>query len=193
MVEKQNLSKLCCFCFDYLESYLNETEPKLKFPDEYKSLKFPLFVTWTKGKNQILRGCIGTFEAESLEENLTKFTLLSALNDDRFKPINKKEIKNLHVCVSLLTDFEDCKDCYDWEIGVHGIEIYYKKYNATFLPEVALEEKWDIKTTLEQLLIKSGCKKQLSQIESEIKTIRYKSIKHELSYNQYKESLSISG
>ena len=31
----------------------------------------------------------------------------------------------------------------DWEVGKHGIEIEYKGHHATFLPEVAEEERWD--------------------------------------------------
>lgn len=49
---------------------------------------------------------------------------------------------------------------YDWVIGTHGIIIDFihnkKKYNATFLPEVASENQWDHKTTLKHLIRKTG-------------------------------------
>ena len=185
MVEKKDLSKLCFFCFNYLEAYLKKIEPIIEFPNEYKGTEFPLFVTWKKGKDEELRGCIGTFKAENLEENLPKYAIISALNDNRFSPISLKEIKDLHVGVSLLTDFEDGKDCYDWEVGIHGIQIFYKKFNATFLPEVAYEQGWDKKTTLEYLLRKSGCNEKLSSVEQNIKLIRYQSVKKTVSFNDY--------
>ena len=62
--------------------------------------------------------------------------------------------------VSLLTNFEEAKHALDWEVGKHGIEIEFehkkKSYGSTFLPEVAKEEGWDQKTTLQYLIRKSG-------------------------------------
>ena len=100
----------------------------------------PIFVTWKIGKEKRLRGCIGTFNSNPLHSTLKEFTLSSALRDSRFSPITKEEFDQLHVSVSLLVDFELCKDYIDWEVGIHGIRIdLHGKYNATFLPEVASE------------------------------------------------------
>lgn len=69
----------------------------------------------------------------------------SALRDSRFKPITKDEFNRLHVCVSLLLNFEPGADYRDWTIGVHGIRIEFRNENgskrtATYLPEVAAEQ-----------------------------------------------------
>ena len=71
--------------------------------------------------------------------------LCSALRDSRFKPISKDEFNKLHVCVSLLLNFEDGNDYLDWVVGVHGIRIEFRNENgskrtATYLPEVAVEQ-----------------------------------------------------
>lgn len=73
------------------------------------------------------------------------FAHLSALRDSRFKPIGKEEFNKLHVCVSLLLNFEDGNDYLDWAVGVHGIRIEFRneggsKRTATYLPEVAVEQ-----------------------------------------------------
>ena len=189
MVDKskipKDLSKLCLFCFDTLNSFLNKTSQIIDFPKEFKEIESPLFVTWTTGKEDDLRGCIGTFEKGLLEKNLPKYALISSLKDSRFSPVKKEELPKLSVAVSLLVDFEDAKDVYDWEVGIHGIEIFYENYSATFLPEVAPEQGWDKKTTLVSLLKKSGCRSKLSQIEKDIRLIRYKSYKTKLSYDDY--------
>lgn len=56
-------------------------------------------------------------------------------------------MKDLSVNVSLLVNFEDAKDIYDWVVGTHGIIIksHYKGgyYSGTFLPEVASEQGWN--------------------------------------------------
>jgi len=139
-----DLKLLCVFAFDTLISKLSKQKISSIFPESLKLKKFPLFVTWTTGPSKSLRGCIGTFKSDNLESNLRQFALTAAFEDSRFNPIKFSEIKNLNVGISLLTNFEKAKNCYDWEIGKHGIQInFLKYYHATFLPEVALEHKMD--------------------------------------------------
>lgn len=49
--------------------------------------------------------------------------------------------------VSLLVNFQSKQDHHDWTIGKHGVKLTLKhkkkKYEATFLPEVMVEEEWD--------------------------------------------------
>lgn len=50
----------------------------------------------------------------------------------------------LNVAVSFLVNFEEASGPLDWVVGKHGIIInFLDEYEATFLPEVAAEEKWD--------------------------------------------------
>lgn len=71
--------------------------------------------------------------------------MFSALRDSRFRPITRTEFDQLHVSVSVLLNFEPCKDYKDWQVGVHGIRIEFhddrnSKHSATYLPEVASEQ-----------------------------------------------------
>lgn len=50
------------YCFDVLINSLNK-EKKPSFPDSIEDIKSSIFVTWKKGEDEDLRGCIGTFEA----------------------------------------------------------------------------------------------------------------------------------
>jgi len=60
------------------------------------------------------------------------------LNDDRFDPVDIDEVENLTVAVSLLVNFQENKKALDWQVGRHGIEIFFaqnnRNYSATFLP-----------------------------------------------------------
>jgi uncharacterized protein (TIGR00296 family) len=154
-----NIKKLCAFCFDVLLAKLDKKDLPV-IPEIYKDLKFPLFVTWTVGKEEDLRGCIGTFSEESLGKNLGTYALTSALKDSRFSPITLKEVPTLNVGVSLLTNFEKANDYLDWEVGKHGIEIDFEvsgnAYRGTYLPEVASEQQWDNITTMKSLVRKGG-------------------------------------
>ncbi len=117
------------------------------------------------------------------------------MKDDRFRPISLKEIKGLHVGVSLLTDFEHVDDPLNWEVGKHGVEIDFehknKRYSATFLPEVAEEQGWTQRETLKYLIEKSGYNGRLDYVLEKIKTKRYQSAKVFLSYDEYVKVSSI--
>ena len=53
--------------------------------------------------------------------------MMAAINDSRFPPMTIEEMdENLRVEVSLLSDFEQITDAFDWEVGKHGIEIEFK-------------------------------------------------------------------
>ena len=148
---------LCAFCFDTIIASLNgEKEPeypKEKAPDE----KYPLFVTWTKGKDDDLRGCIGTFSPSFLSSIVGRYSKISAFEDSRFDPISKSEVSQLNVGLSLLVNFTKIEDPLDWEVGKHGVEIDFvvggRAYGATYLPEVAGEQQWTQRETMESLVI----------------------------------------
>ena len=183
-----DLKLLCVYAFDTLISELSKEKIPSVFPESLKSKKFPLFVTWTTGPSKNLRGCIGTFKSDNLEKNLKQFSLTAAFEDPRFSPIKLNEVKNLNVGISLLTNFEKAKDCYDWEIGKHGIQIQFlKHYHATFLPEVPVEHKMDKETTLRELVYKSMYNGELEDVIDKIEMTRYQSKKLFMTYNQYKE------
>ena len=120
-----------------------------------------------------------------------KYALISALQDDRFDPVDLTEVKHLHVGVSLLVNFTPISDPLAWEVGKHGIEIEFtapsgsRTYSGTFLPEVAAEEKWDQKTTLEYLIRKAGYRGGLDNLAGRINTKTYESLKIKMSYDEY--------
>lgn len=51
---------LLSYCFDVLINHLKKL-PEPAFPSDVENESYPLFVTWKIGKNEDLRGCIGTF------------------------------------------------------------------------------------------------------------------------------------
>jgi len=190
------LKNLCLYSFDLLKSVLFKQPQKIEFPQKFKGLKFPLFVTWLKGEKKSLRGCIGTFQAADLETNLHDFSLISAFKDSRFPPISQQEFSKLNCGISLLVNFEQVDNIYDWEIGKHGIEIDFdidhRHYRGTFLPEVSKEQNWDQKTTLQYLIQKAGYYDSLKSVENLIKLRRYQSIKFNMDCDEYEKIINNS-
>jgi uncharacterized protein (TIGR00296 family) len=154
----------------------------------------PLFVTWNidsprHGYN--LRGCIGTFDAQPIEEGLSSYALTSALHDTRFSPISLRELPALEVAVTLLTDFEDADDAMDWDLGTHGLRLsfYYhgRRYGSTYLPDVAPEQGWTKEETVVSLMRKAGWMGRKEKWhEIDLKVVRYQGRKVSMEYSEYK-------
>ncbi|KAL6820670.1 AMMECR1 domain-containing protein [Trichoderma camerunense] len=156
----------------------------------------PLFVTWNTvdpdDDDVSLRGCIGTFESQPLSEGIHEYALISALQDTRFNPISKRELPTLQAAVTLLTDFEEADDTHDWEIGTHGIRISFldrgRRYGATYLPDVALEQGWTKDETLFSLIRKAGWMGSRSKWQDlDVKVTRYQGKKVSLNYPEFKK------
>ncbi|KAI4860582.1 AMMECR1 domain-containing protein [Hypoxylon rubiginosum] len=156
----------------------------------------PLFVTWntvsSRTGNTSLRGCIGTFEAQELGEGLSSYAVTAAVHDTRFDPISKRELPSLEVAVTLLTDFEDCGDAMDWEVGTHGLRISFaergRRYGATYLPDVAAEQGWTKEETLVSLMRKAGWAGRRDKWQAvDLKVVRYQGRKKSMLYSEYKQ------
>jgi uncharacterized protein (TIGR00296 family) len=152
-------------------------------------------VTWNKisatTQARSLRGCIGTFEPQPLASGLSAYAITSALQDTRFNPITLRELPALEVSVTLLTDFEACAHALDWELGVHGIKISFyerhRRYSATYLPDVAVEQGWSKEETMESLVQKAGWSGRKAWREvAELKVVRYQGRKESVEYEEFK-------
>ncbi|KAK3305748.1 AMMECR1 domain-containing protein [Chaetomium strumarium] len=164
-------------------------------PEPEPITESPLFVTWNtisaRHGERSLRGCIGTFEPQDLDEGLSSYALISALQDMRFNPITARELPSLEVAVTLLTDFEDADDAMDWELGIHGLRIsfYYqgKRYGATYLPDVAVEQGWTKEETIVSLMRKAGWVGRKDRWQDvDLKVVRYQGKKESLEYGEFK-------
>ncbi|KAF3908607.1 hypothetical protein AA313_de0200536 [Arthrobotrys entomopaga] len=154
----------------------------------------PLFVTWNlvKPEGKQLRGCIGTFSDQELEEGLRTYALTAAFDDTRFNPIERKELSGLECAVSILTDFEPAANAFDWELGTHGLRISFtyhgRRLGATYLPDVPVEQGWTQEKTLISLMRKAGWGgKSASWQDVNIQVTRYKGTKASVSWGEYKE------
>ncbi|KAH8197583.1 hypothetical protein TruAng_008267 [Truncatella angustata] len=156
----------------------------------------PLFVTWNTVSSRTgdtnLRGCIGTFEAQDLEDGISSYAITAAIHDTRFNPISKRELPSLEVAITLLTDFEDCDDAMDWEIGTHGIRLSFtdrgKRYGSTYLPDVAPEQGWTKEETILSLIRKGGWMgKKDKWHDLDLKVVRYQGKKDDARYSEFKQ------
>ncbi|ODA75963.1 hypothetical protein RJ55_08604 [Drechmeria coniospora] len=166
----------------------------------------PLFVTWNTvsdddgaggghdddDDDRCLRGCIGTFEPQPLSVGIPEYAVISAVHDSRFPPVTRRELPRLQAAVTLLTDFEQVEDPYDWQIGTHGIRLSFhsgnRRYGATYLPDVAAEQGWSKDETLFSLVRKAGWVGSRQRWKDlDLKVTRYQGKKHSMAYPEYKK------
>jgi AmmeMemoRadiSam system protein A len=121
-----------------------------------------VFVTLNTAQGD-LRGCIGHIRTERpLYETVVDVAQSSAFHDTRFEPLTKEELAGIVIELSLLTPPEKITTLHEIKLGKHGIIL--KKFakdgsleaSAVFLPAVPIQQKWNLRTTLEQLSIKAG-------------------------------------
>jgi AMMECR1 domain-containing protein len=58
--------------------------------------------------------------------------------------------------VTILSPLEPVADAKNIVIGSHGVYLEKGGRSSVFLPQVPVEQGWDLPTTLEQLCIKAG-------------------------------------
>ncbi|KAJ5629066.1 hypothetical protein N7490_011294 [Penicillium lividum] len=178
-------------------------------PVRSTSQKYPLFVTWntlSRSGSKSLRGCIGTFEPQNLDTGLKTYAMTSAFDDNRFSPITESILPALSCSLTLLGSFEPCDDAMDWTLGTHGLRIsfvnHHRRYGATYLPDVAVEQGWSKEETVESLMRKAGwdgggsvARRLLRAADSgnpwdqvsEFKATRYQGLKASASYKEWQE------
>lgn len=99
------------------------------------------FVTLTKHGE--LRGCIGSLQAyRPLAEDVAANAVASALRDPRFPPVLPRELPDIKIEISVLSEPVDFPVTDEADLlqklqpGVHGLIIEDGPHRATFLPAV---------------------------------------------------------
>jgi AmmeMemoRadiSam system protein A len=118
-----------------------------------------VFVTLNKS-NQ-LRGCIGYVEGlKPLQIAVEEMSQAAAFDDPRFPPIQKGDVEELEIEISVLSPLETITDYNQIEIGKHGLIIEQGMMRGLLLPQVATEYSWDVHTFLEHTCQKAGLPKE---------------------------------
>ncbi|VVB57763.1 Uncharacterised protein [Candidatus Anstonella stagnisolia] len=147
-----------------IEERLGEkVAPPKKPEDSLLQKNMGAFVTLHAFKPRELRGCIGYIEPiMPLEKTVRECALHSAFGDSRFMPLEKSELSNTVVEVSVLTlpEIIEVKSPKEYlkkiEIGKDGLVLEAGHYRGVFLPQVPVEQKWNVEEYLCELCGKAG-------------------------------------
>lgn len=111
----------------------------------------------TKGAELSLRGCIGNILGQRpLFRLVHRLAKESAFHDPRFAPVRLEEMVRLLIEISVLTVPRRIDDPEEIEVGRDGVLLTCGLHRAVFLPQVALEQRWDRIQMLDHLAMKAG-------------------------------------
>ena len=104
-----------------------------------------------------LRGCIGRMTASlPLIETVRVMANEAAFGDPRFPPLRKDELPNLHIEISALSTMTPCPDPRQVKVGVHGLYLICGGRAGVLLPQVPVEQGWNLDEYLEYICVKAG-------------------------------------
>ncbi len=108
------------------------------------------FVTLHHGAR--LRGCMGTFSPKQTLDHTIEYVARLSANDVRFRshPVTLDELPHVTIEISVLSERQRAEKPSEIRIGEHGIVIRRGDASGCFLPQVAVQNQWDVTTFLEQ-------------------------------------------
>ncbi len=163
MLSDKDASRLLTIAREAITNLVNKT-PYQPEPREEKALNERSGCFVTIKQNHQLRGCIGSFQSEHpLYREVAKMATAAASKDPRFHPLEKNELDNFSLEISVLSPLEKIDDIEQIEVGVHGLYIEKNFSRGVLLPQVATEHNWDRITFLQQTCLKAGLPKNTWQ------------------------------
>ncbi|HOZ36214.1 MAG TPA: AmmeMemoRadiSam system protein B [bacterium] len=136
-----------------LELAFNLTKNKNEDYKKYSifSEKRGIFVTLRKGEE--LRGCIGLIEPiKELGEGIIEMSEAAAFEDPRFLSLEKSELKDIAIEISVLTPPQKISDPQkEIQLGHHGVIVKQGSRSGVFLPQVAEETSWRLEEFMSHL------------------------------------------
>ena len=120
-----------------------------------------------------LRGCIGHMAEDlPLAQTVESMALAAAFEDTRFAQLAPGELKDVEIEISVLTPLQRVAGPGAVVIGRDGVQIRKAGRAAVFLPQVPVEQGWDLNALMENLCLKAGLPKDAWKSGAEFWTFR---------------------
>jgi AmmeMemoRadiSam system protein A len=104
-----------------------------------------------------LRGCIGRMNAAGpLEKTVQAMAQEAAFGDPRFPPLETEELGRCSIEISVLSPLEPCADPRSVQVGLHGLLLIHRGRSGVLLPQVPVEQGWNLDEYLDYICVKAG-------------------------------------
>lgn len=165
MLNKAEKKYLLSLARSSIEHYLikrNILKPEISELSELKKLnpsyfeKMGCFVTLKTLEGE-LRGCIGLIESDrALIDNVIEYAVVASQEDPRFPPVEKKELSELTLEISVMGKVEKVLELESIVVGKHGLIMKQGRRKGLLLPQVSVEWGWNLTQFLEHTCMKAG-------------------------------------
>ena len=138
---------------------LEKREPVWQQIEDGSNIDTPCgaFVSLHMQPGHNLRGCIGRMTANlPLIETVRLMAKEAAFGDPRFPPLKKDELSGLHIEISALSPMSPCPDHRQVKVGIHGLMLTGRGRSGVLLPQVPVEQGWNLNEYLDYICVKSG-------------------------------------
>ncbi len=130
---------------------------RVEAPLDDPAFREPRAVFVTLKINGRLRGCIGTLEPVApLAKAVVDSAISAATQDPRFFPVTEDELDKIDIHISVLSPLRPVRSVDEIVLGKHGIVVQSGLRKGVFLPEVPIEQGWDLETTLSILCVEKA-------------------------------------
>jgi AmmeMemoRadiSam system protein A len=138
-------------------SYRRSEELERAILEGESALRCPCGAFVTLHKKGNLRGCIGRMNAAMpLEETVRTMAVEAAFHDPRFPPVKRGELEDCDIEISALSPMELCPDPRQVKVGIHGLYLNYAGRSGVLLPQVPVEQGWNLDEYLDYICVKAG-------------------------------------
>ncbi len=139
-----------------IENYVKTREKEYPVTSNSKFLENRgVFVTLHKGKE--LRGCIGyPLPVKSLIHAVVDNAIAASFEDPRFNSVKLEELKNIDIEISILSVPKEQENIHKIKIGRDGIIITKGYMRGLLLPQVPVEQGWNLVEYISYGCMKAG-------------------------------------
>ena len=103
-----------------------------------------------------LRGCLGQLEPRQLSATVVHLAAVVSDSDPRFEPVSPDELADIDLEISVLTPEREITSIDEIEVGRHGLIVEKGYRRGLLLPQVPVEQGWDVITFVEHTCLKAG-------------------------------------
>jgi AmmeMemoRadiSam system protein A len=108
-------------------------------------------------RDRSLRGCVGMVTpGRPLAEIVASCAIAAATQDPRFDALVPSELADLRIEISALNEPFRVRQPSDITVGLHGLMVSAGGRRGVLLPQVAVQQGWDVTTFLEETCLKAG-------------------------------------
>ena len=149
------------FARNVVDSFVKKEDMKTDPTENFFDENLGVFVTLHTYPENQLRGCIGIPEPVMPLKKAINESGRSASRDPRFPPVSENELDNIIVEVTILTkpkkiQVDNPKEYIEnIKIGQDGLVIEHGPNKGLLLPQVPIEQGWDVEEFLTQICWKA--------------------------------------